>query len=256
MTSNRHMKMSNTDIFFEVYQNLPRQGPGNKETTRKMFSLLTDLSPNPSILDIGCGTGMQSLELAKLTDGNIIAVDNHQPYLEQLKSQVLVEGLTHKVVTVHASMLSLEFEAKSFDIIWSEGAIYIIGFEKGIQTWQSLLKAQGYLVVSELSWLKSNPPTEVLQYWQANYPDMQTIESNLRSVEDSGYRKVGHFVLPELGWWEDYYTPLEERIRFLQQKYKDNKAINEALDNSLLEIEVYRKYSDWYGYVFYLMQVP
>ncbi|GAA6623432.1 class I SAM-dependent methyltransferase [Scytonema sp. NUACC26] len=248
--------MPNMDIFFEIYQDLPRQGPGNNESTRKMFSLLTNLSPNPSILDIGCGTGMQTLELAKLTDGNIIAVDNHQPYLEQLKSQVLIKGLTEKVVTVNASMLSLEFEEKSFDVIWSEGAIYIIGFEKGLQTWRPLLKAKGYLVVSEISWLKSNPPTEVLQYWQANYPYIQTIESNIRIVEDVGYRKVGHFVLPKSGWWESYYTPLEERIRSLREKYKDDEAMNKELDNSLLEIEFYRKYSDWYGYVFYLMQVP
>jgi ubiquinone/menaquinone biosynthesis C-methylase UbiE len=99
------------DIFFEIYKDLPRQGPGNNESTRKVFSLLTDLSPNPSILDVGCGTGMQTIELAKLTDGNITAVDNYQPYLEQLKSQLLVEGLAEKVVTVNASMLSLEFEA-------------------------------------------------------------------------------------------------------------------------------------------------
>ncbi|MUG98096.1 methyltransferase domain-containing protein [Scytonema sp. UIC 10036] len=243
------------DIFFEIYKDLPRQGPGNNESTRKVFSLLTDLSPKPSILDVGCGTGMQTIELAKLMDGNITAVDNYQPYLEELKSQVLAEGLSEKVEIVNASMLSLEFEAKSFDVIWSEGAIYIIGFEKGLQTWQPLLKAKGYLVVSELSWLKSNPPKEVQKYWKDNYPNIQTIESNLRIVEDLGYRKVGHFVLPESGWWDSYYTPLEERIGFLREQYKDNEAMNKELDISLLEIEFYRKYSDWYGYVFYLMQV-
>lgn len=221
-----------------------------------MFSLLTDLPPSPSILDVGCGTGMQTIELAKLIDGNITAVDNHQPYLEQLNNQALAQGLSEKVLTVNASMFSLEFEEKSFDVIWSEGAIYIIGFEKGLQTWQPLLKAKGYLVVSEISWLKSNPPIEVQKYWQANYPNIQTIESNLRIVEDLGYTKVGHFVLPESGWWDSYYTPLETRIRLLREQYKDNEAMNKELDNSLLEIKFYRKYSDWYGYVFYLIQVP
>ncbi|GAB1539884.1 class I SAM-dependent methyltransferase [Scytonema sp. NUACC21] len=244
------------DIFFEIYKDLPRQGPGNNESTRKVFSLLTDLPPKPSLLDIGCGSGMQTLELAKLTDGTIAAVDNHSPYLEQLNSQILAEGLAEKVVTANASMFSLKFEAKSFDVIWSEGAIYIIGFEKGLQTWRPLLKDKGHLVVSEISWLKSNPPTEVQKYWEANYPGIKSIESNLRMVEDLGYRKIGLFVLPESGWWDNYYTPLEKRIGLLREQYKDNEAMNRELDNSLLEIEFYRKYSDWYGYVFYLMQLP
>ncbi|MBD2771785.1 class I SAM-dependent methyltransferase [Iningainema tapete] len=242
------------NIFFEIHQNLPRESPGDNYSTRKAFSLLT-LPPKPSILDIGCGSGMQTLELAKLTDGKITAVDNHQPFLEELKRRSLSQGVSDRVVTVNASMFSLKFEANSFDLIWSEGAIYIIGFEQGLKTWQPFLNKGGYLVVSELSWLKSNPPTEVKKFWEANYPQMKSIENNLKIVEDSGYLKVGHFVLAESAWWDNYYTPVEERIEVLRNKYKDNVAVNRELDISLSEIEMYRNYSDWYGYVFYLMQV-
>lgn len=243
------------DIFFEIYQNLPRQAPGNKESTLKAFSLLTNLPPKPSILDIGCGPGMQTIELAKHTNGKVTAVDNHQPYLDELQHRTIVEGVSEKVAIANASMFSLEFEANSFDLIWSEGAIYIIGFEKGLQTWQPLLKSGGYIVVSELSWLKSNPPIEVKKYWEENYPEMKTIECNLQIIESSGYVNISHFILPEIGWWDNYYTPLEERIALLREKYKDNQAMNRELDNSLLEIEFYRNYSDSYGYVFYLMQL-
>lgn len=243
------------DIFFEIHQDLPREAPGDNESTRKVFALLTNLPAKPSILDIGCGPGMQTIEIAKLMDGTMTAVDIHQPFLEELKRRAVAEGVSEKVITANASMFSLEFTANSFDVIWSEGAIYIIGFKKGLQTWRPLLKSGGYLVVSELSWLKSNPPAEIKQYWEANYPEMKTIEANLSLIEDSRYRKIGHYVLPESGWWDSYYIPLEEKIAVLRKKYKDNVAVNQELDSSLLEIELYRKYSDWYGYVFYLMQV-
>ncbi|MEW6497943.1 MAG: class I SAM-dependent methyltransferase [Cyanobacteriota bacterium] len=239
------------DIFFELHQGLPREAPGNQESTRRAFSLLTHLPPKPSILDIGCGPGQQSIVLAQLSDGVITAVDTHEPFLEELKRRAIAQGVSEQVRFINASMFSLEFEAHSFDLIWSEGAIYIIGFEQGLKTWKPLLKPGGYLVVSELSWLKLNPPQEVREYWATNYPAMNSIEDNLKLIEAAGYRKISHFILPESAWWDDYYTPLEQRITLLRNQYKDDAILQEEEQ----EIDFYRTYSDWYGYLFYLMQL-
>jgi SAM-dependent methyltransferase len=152
-------------------------------------------------------------------------------------------------------MTALDFEPGSFDGIWSEGAIYIIGFEKGLREWQPLLKKGGYLAATELSWLKPAPPVEAKTFWNENYPRIQTREENLALLQKAGYHEISHFTLPESAWWQDYYTPLETRIAILAEKYRNNNEALAFLDNSQREIDLYRKYSEWYGYVFYVMQV-
>jgi ubiquinone/menaquinone biosynthesis C-methylase UbiE len=242
------------DLFFELHQDIPREGPGEAACTRQAFALMRGLPSQPRILDIGCGPGMQTLELARISAGSLLAIDTHQPFLEGLARRASREGLAERISVQNKSMFALDFEAGSFDVLWSEGAIYIIGFEKGLREWQPLLKKGGYLAVTELSWLKADPPEEVKTFWQENYPRIQPMEENLALLQKAGYRAVGHFVLPDSAWWQDYYTPLEKRIALLTEQYCDNDEALAFLDNSQREIDLYRCYSEWYGYVFYVMQ--
>jgi ubiquinone/menaquinone biosynthesis C-methylase UbiE len=242
------------DVFFDVHSDLPREGPGDSDSTRKAFSFLKDLPPQPDILDIGCGPGMQTIDLARLMPGHITAIDTHEPFLEALRQRVAAEGLTERITLRNMSMFNLEFEPHSFDIIWSEGAIYILGFETGLRVCKKLLKPGGYMAVTEISWIKPGIPEECRAYWELNYPGMKSVEENLELVRKQGYLDVGHFVLPESSWWTHYYTPIEERIVQLRQKYQDDAEALRQLDEHQLEIEIYRKYFAWYGYVFYVMQ--
>lgn len=61
--------------FFELHAGLARQGPGADAHTRRAFALVGDLPPAPVIVDVGCGPGMQTLELARLTRSTVHAVD-------------------------------------------------------------------------------------------------------------------------------------------------------------------------------------
>jgi ubiquinone/menaquinone biosynthesis C-methylase UbiE len=243
------------NIFFELHRDIPREGPGDNASTRKAFSMLTGLPARPRLLDVGCGPGKQTIELARISSGNILAIDTHQPFLDVLTEKAEKEGLTGNITCLNKSMLELNFESGSFDVIWSEGAIYIIGFEKGLREWQPFLKKGGYLAASELSWLKPDPPAEIKAFWDEGYPGMKAQEENLEIVREAGYRLVGHFVLPESSWWDEYYTPLEKRIPILSEKYRDDEEAMALLRGSQQESDLYRKYSDWYGYVFYVMQV-
>jgi ubiquinone/menaquinone biosynthesis C-methylase UbiE len=239
-------------VFFEIHSGLPREGPGDNESTRRAFSILRDLPENPQILDIGCGPGMQTIELAKLSKGTVTALDKYPQFLDELQKKAIEEGVNERIRTIQGDMFSLNFERKSFDLIWSEGAIYIIGFEKGLSEWKQLLSDKGYLVVTEVSWIKHNPPEEIRKYWEANYSAIRTVEENLETVTKVGYINVSHFVLPERCWWDNYYTLIASKTQSLKQKYRDDAEALNVLACEEAEIDMFRRYSDYYGYVFYI----
>lgn len=239
--------------FFEIHKDIPREGPGNNESTRKAFHMLSGLPTFPHILDVGCGPGMQTKELATLTDGTITALDRHKPFLLELDEWIAEKGLAEKIKTVQGDMFSLPFVEQSVDLIWSEGAIYIIGFERGLREWRKLLKPNGYLVVSELTWLTEERPAEIEAFWMANYPAIKRAEANEKIVEQAGYRLINHFTLPEAGWWE-YYKPLEQRVAMLRKQYANQADMQSALDETQREIDLYREFGDYYGYTFFIMQ--
>jgi len=242
-------------IFFEIHQDLPREGPGDSESTLKAFSMLAHLPRHARILDIGCGPGAQTLDLLSLGDGNIVAVDNHQPFLDQLAERTAQRGLSDRVTLVNGDMFNLDFEEGAFDLIWAEGSIFIIGFENGLRKWKPLLKQDGYLAATEAAWLRPDPPEELQGFWREEYPAIQDIEANLRVItERAGYRHIAHFTLPKSAWWTDYYEPIERKLPILWEKYKDDDEALPVLEMHQREIDLYRKYSDYYGYVFFLMQ--
>jgi len=243
------------NIFYEIHKDIPREGPGDNESTRKAFSKLTDLPKRVNILDIGCGPGMQTVELAKLIDGQIIALDAHEPFLKDLNSVAVEAGVSEKIETVKGTMFSLDFKEESFDLIWSEGAIFIIGFKEGLDYWKRYVKKGGYVVVSELSWISDNPPEEAVQFWNKDYPAMKSREENIKDIKDLGYKLIDDFVIPDSAWMDNYYLPVEKRVSMLKEIYKDDEEAQSQLEGNLLEIDMFRKYSEYYGYVFYIMQV-
>jgi len=209
---------------------------------------------NPRILDIGCGPGGPTLELARLSQGEIIGMDVHQPSLDRLATKSEEAGLADRVKAVNCSMLSMDFPDESFDIIWAEGSIWRIGFERGLREWQRFLKPRGFLVVHEMTWLRPNPPKEVYDYWKRFYPGIKTVQENLGQISGCGCDLIGHFALPENAWWILYYGPLEKRIKKLHAKYADDPKALTILDKEQREIEMYKKYYKWYGSAFFVMQ--
>ena len=177
------------DYVIEFHKDAERQGPGNGEATRKALQYIPELGKNARILDIGCGTGAQTMVLAKNTKAQIIAVDMLQEFLDKLQEKIDRKNLSNRVVIKQGLMDNLDFQEKSFDVIWSEGAIYNIGFEKGLLEWKKYLKDNGYIVVSEISWLTDNRPKEIEEYWANAYPEIDTIDmeataEELREIED------------------------------------------------------------------------
>ncbi|MCB2220159.1 MAG: class I SAM-dependent methyltransferase [Bacteroidetes bacterium] len=217
--------------------------------------MVTNLPDVPHILDLGCGTGSQTIALAKLLGGHIIALDKHQPYLDVLSQQAQKEHLSNVIKPVRGDLLFLDFPDQSFDLIWSEGAIYIAGFKKGIMSCKPLLKKNGYLVVSEISWTDSvNRPSELKEFWNKEYPGMKSIQESLKIIRESGFELVHYFPLPEEDWWTHLYHPLNARLKKLREKYSGNTEALEMIEYVQKEIHFREIYADHYGYFFYIMK--
>ncbi|QYZ78031.1 class I SAM-dependent methyltransferase [Methanofollis formosanus] len=242
-------------LICRLFETLPRQGPGNDESTARAFHLIPDLPDRPEILDIGCGSGMQTLALAQLCpDARITAVDIHRPVLDALEERARRAGVADRIRTICASMDDFPFENHSFDLIWAEGSIFIIGFEKGLSYWQEFLKDGGYIALTEAAWFTPAPSPEAKAFWAEVYPAIRTEEEYRAVIAACGLGLVGSFRLPEAAWWDDFYRPLETRLEEFAAEYAGNPEAMELVEGVKREIAVYRDHAAEYGYIFFVMR--
>ncbi|MDO3376650.1 class I SAM-dependent methyltransferase [Geoalkalibacter halelectricus] len=244
------------EIFFEVYESLPRQGPGNRDCAAKALRLCVDLPSAPKILDLGCGVGGQTLQLAEMTPGSILAIDSHAPSIERLMARLAEHDLSRRVQAQVGDMAHLTLSPQSFDLIWSEGALYNIGIAHALRVCHGLLRPGGYLAFTDAVWRRDDPPPEIKASFDLDYPTMGTAADVVMAIQQGGFELVGRFTLPDEAWWDDFYSPMELRISELRGKYgKDVEALA-ILDQIALEPEMHRKYSDFYAYEFFVARRP
>lgn len=246
--------MDNFKLLVDFYKNAERQGPGSDECTHKALNSIPNFDKIENILDVGCGTGAQTITLAKNTQAQITAIDIFETFLDVLNEKIVNSPYASRVKTLKMDMAELDFPEKSFDLIWSEGSIYIIGFEKGLNEWKKYLKNDGYLVASEISWLREERPQKIEDYWNMNYPEISGIEEKIQIIEKCGYSCVSHFILPETCWTDRFYKYIVGNSEAFLKKYKYAPAVKEFIKNNLVEAELYQQFQDYYSYVFYIMK--
>jgi SAM-dependent methyltransferase len=239
------------NLICEYYSNLKRQGPGSPEVTLKALSFIDNLTDKSLIADIGCGTGGQTMVLAQNTRGNITGVDLFPGFINHLNTNAARLNLQDRVKGVVSSMDNLGFENEEFDLIWSEGAIYNIGFERGMNEWRKFLKPDGYIAVSEMSWFTVERPAEVQEFGKL-VPEIDLISNKVAQMQNAGYVPVATFVLPENCWTEHFYTPQATAQENKLKKYAGNKTVEDFIENERREEAIYHKYKAYYGYVFYI----
>jgi ubiquinone/menaquinone biosynthesis C-methylase UbiE len=240
-------------FFFTVFEGLPRQGPGLDDATARAFHTIPDLPEHARILDIGCGSGMQTLALARLAPGaTIIASDIHQPFLDDVTDRVEKAGLGGRITTLRASMDDLPFPEESFDLVWAEGSAFVMGFREALSSWKRLLKPGGYLALSELVWFTHTPTQECREYFAHQYPPMVHEEEAQKMIRDAGYAILSTFRLPDAAWWDHFYLPLSRRLELLKAQYPDDQEVQALLASFEEEIEVFRIHSREFGYSFFV----
>lgn len=245
--------MDDYQLLVDLHKRAKRQGPGGGIETRKAIDLaILDPSVPLKVADIGCGTGASTMQLARSLNAKITAIDFLPDFIEVLKGNAKNEGLINKINPLVCSMENLQLDDEEYDVIWSEGAIYNIGFEKGINDWRRFLKPGGLLVVSEITWITSDRPFEIQKYWQAEYPQIDTASSKINILEKSGYSPVAYFVLPEHCWLENYYRPMQNSFAEFLARHSYSEKAQTIVEAENKEIALYEKYKAHYSYGVYV----
>jgi ubiquinone/menaquinone biosynthesis C-methylase UbiE len=234
---------------YEVFENTRRQGPGSDETTLRAYQALPQGFTPKRIIDMGCGKGQTSLFLAKESGAHVVAVDNHQPFLDWLEKAAKEQGLGDRVNAQCADMNELPYKDQSFDLLWSEGSAYIMGFTNALTTWRRLLTPGGCLVLSEAVWLVDDPAPELYEFWTTEYPDIKDLGTRLAQARERGYLVLDSFVMP-MEDWDTFYDDVE---KCLLRAIEEHGA-SPAFDDIAQEIDIYKSYRGHYGYVFLVLQ--
>ena len=247
--------MEGMKYFLEIYGRLPRAGPGSNECTKRAYELMSEVPEAPNILDIGCGPGVQTVDLLKVSGGRVLALDFLPLMIERTKANADIANVSDRLEILEQDMKQMAFSPASFDVIWSEGAIYNLGFENGLKKIKSFVKPNGYVAVSEAVWLRPNPPASLVEFWQ-QYPEIDSVENKLTVINRLGYQQVGHFVLPNGAWTIDYYDPMEELVAEKAKEWAGVPEALEVLEEARGEIDIFRKYSGYFSYAFFVMRKP
>lgn len=243
------------DYFLELYGSLERAGPGSWDCTRRAYALMRELPEAPYILDIGCGPGAQTVDLLRLSVGKVLALDFLPLMVDRTRAHAERAGVAERLEVVQQDMRELTFEPASFDVVWSEAALYNLGFENGLRQVWELVRPGGYVVVSEVVWLTEDPPTELVEYWR-QYPEIDTVSNKRSVISQLGYHLEGDFVLPEEAWVENYYRPLERLAADKSEEWAGIPRAQAVLDEVRKEVALYYRHREHFGYAFFVMRRP
>lgn len=239
------------NIIYEYFSNTERQGPGSSKETLKALSFINGLTQKSKIADIGCGTGGQTIVLGQNTPCEIIGIDSWQGFINQFNQNAQIKNLQDRVKGIVGNMENLPFQEGELDLIWSEGAIYNIGFNRGLSEWRKFLKQGGYIAVTENTWFTEERPTEIQEFWQKIYSEIDTIPNKVAQMQKAGYLPIATYILPET-IWTDYYAWQTLRRKSFLKKHKGNKTVEEFVASQQYEADLYYKYKAYYGYMFYI----
>lgn len=252
--SNENQSIHDFDfnLICEYFAGVERQGPGSSEATIKALGFIDNLTPVSRIADIGCGSGYQTVVLAQNAPGHITAIDLFPTFINLLNANIGKLNLHDRIEGIVGNMEDLPFQAGELDLIWCEGAIYNIGFVRGLNEWKKFLKTGGYIAVTEASWFTEERPDEIGKFWNDAYPEIDTIPNKLAQLAKAGYIPVATFILPEECWTDHFYVHQVKAQEVFLEKYKGNPTAEALVANERHEALLYSKYKEYYGYVFYI----
>ena len=234
-----------------LFGGMGKLGPGSDEATAHVLRLLPE-HRYELIVDAGCGAGRQTLALAATLHTAVHGVDSHQPFLDELQRRARDASVEQLVQTHCLNMADIPSHFSDIDLLWSEGAAYNIGLANALTVWAPAIAVDGYAVVSELCWLRSDVDEDARRFFGVAYPDMQSVDAVHETATRAGYEVLSMYTLPRRAWFDDYYDVLGPRAADLRSH--QDPAVREFAEDTLREIDVFRRCDGDYGYVFFAMR--
>lgn len=234
-----------------MFGDLPKLGPGSDADTLRIFRDLPD-ARFEVVVDAGCGTGRQTLVLAKELGVPVDAIDSHEPFLRTLMRRAATAGVEHLVRARCMDMKDIPGVFPRIDLLWSEGAAYNIGFADALSVWSRAVSPGGFVVLSELAWIRDHAPDAAREFFASCYPDMRHTADNIGIAERAGYRVLKARTLARQAWMKGYYDVLAPRAKSLADH--SDPDVRELACGIAREIDVFEASEGSYGYVFYVLQ--
>ena len=200
--------------FYDLFAALPRQTVGSDASTRAALAWVRGHLPRhrpPVVADFGCGTGRPTLILARALGCRITALDIRAQALERLTAAAARDGLAERIHPVRADLAAPPLAPDSLDLIWCEGAAFVLGVEQSCRAWAPLLRPGGWLVFSDLVW-GAAPDQETRDFFTELGAAPPTRDGMLDAVRSAGLVPRHTFTLPDADWWDEYYVPLAELL--------------------------------------------
>jgi cyclopropane fatty-acyl-phospholipid synthase-like methyltransferase len=182
------------EFFFDRHAPRYMEEPFTKNTLEEVDFLLEELAlpDNSQILDVGCGTGRHSIELAR-RGFKMTGVDISQGMLGEARRKA--EGFGVEIDFIHAD--ATEFEAKrEFDaaICLCEGAFGLLGSEDDpyqhdlsiLRNINQALKADGMLILTALNGMQKIRGASQESIEDGSFDPLTLMETFPLEYEDEG----------------------------------------------------------------------
>ncbi|WP_435300459.1 methyltransferase domain-containing protein [Timonella sp. A28] len=177
--------------------------------------LAPQLHSGQTVLDIGCGPGTLTVDLARhVAPGQVIGVDAADEVLDDARAHAAEENVTN-VDFQHANAYKLPFADNSFDVVHAHQVLqHLSDPVAAIQEMRRVVKDGGIIAVREADYgsMTWYPPNPGLDEWNALYHE---VTSAYGYEADAGRRLLSWFhsagidqnsIYPSAGIW-CYATP-------------------------------------------------
>ncbi len=108
------------------------------------------------------------------------------------------------------------------------------------------------MVVTEITWLADDIPEEIKNHWDKEYSEIDTSENKIKILKGNGFKMIEYLVLPEYCWTNEYYNPLEKSFNDFLKRNNNNEEAKMIVEENRKEIELYKKYKDYFSYGIYI----
>ncbi|SDA72784.1 class I SAM-dependent methyltransferase [Methanobrevibacter millerae] len=235
-------------FFYLTFKDLDRLAPGSDESTLNVLNLIDiDKDLKMDILEVGCGTGSDTLILADyFRNSTVEAIDLFPHYLKVLNQKIDEKNLGSRVYAYEMDMNDLDFANEEIDLLFCHAGVEIMGFKKALNRWRRVIKPDGFLIVSDLTWI-SSPSRESTDFWKSNYEEIDTIENKITQLEKLGFEYINHYVLDKSEFAE-YYSQLNANL----DKIKSDKSAKDFIKQLKKEVNVSK--NEDFSYVYYIMR--